>query len=116
MNSLRFNTNWRSLLWIIKNGSMDVDLETPVQYVYLDSSRLSSKSVGKFCRDTWNKYGFDYDPSNCYYIWPISSHSTVDDLVSSINADFPKFAHIVDKSPSDVHGLNFDSENDLNFQ
>lgn len=115
MSTLRFNTNWRSLLWIVGSGE-DIDYDTPVNYVYLDPSKVSHNDVQKFCSDNWNRYDFDYDPHNCCYVWPINKVSA-QDLVGSINRDFPKLASVVEKSPSEVHNLSFTSGDSasLNF-
>ena len=111
MNSLKFNSNWRSLLWILKNGS-SMDLDVPVSYVYLDSRHLPNGNIGKFCRKNWNKFAFDYDPTNNFYIWPIESSGDVQKLADSINMEFPKLASIVSKRPEEVHNLYFDNQDD----
>jgi hypothetical protein len=115
-NSLKFGSNWRSLLWILKNGS-SVDMDVPLSYVYLDSRRVPNRDLEKFCKKNWNRFAFDYDPANNFYIWPVESSGDAQRLVDSINKEFPKCANLVKKRPSEVHNLYFDDseDDDLSF-
>jgi hypothetical protein len=114
MNSLRLNSNWRSILWILKNSST-VDTDTPLPYVYLDDKNVPGGDLDKFCRKNWSRFAFDYDPTNNFYIWPIGSNSTAEELVEAINKRFPHCASLVNKTPAEVHNLYFDDSNDLDL-
>lgn len=107
--NLSFDNNWRRVLLLTKQA--DRNLDQPVSYVLLDQKKLPC-SFQKFCEQFSYDYQFDYD-SKGKVLWPSNDTTPVNELISSLNKDFPKSASLITKKPSIIHNLNFNDLEDF---
>jgi hypothetical protein len=105
-NSLAFSDNWRRVLILTKESSMDVDV--PVAYVSLNEKKLPNR-LRAFCEKYWEQFEFDYDIYS-YLLWPLHDKVSAESLAQQLNTKFAKCAKVVLMPPVLAHDLKFDDE------